>query len=55
VRLYLLTAATNGKIVYYPEIYEYEEPRWNDIDKGKPNYEKNLSQFHLVHYTSHMD
>jgi hypothetical protein len=37
-------------------IYESGEPRWNDIDKGKPkNSEKNLSQCHIVHHMFHMD
>jgi hypothetical protein len=34
-------------------IYEYVEPRWNDIDRGKPK--KSLLQSHFVHYKSHMD
>jgi hypothetical protein len=30
-------------------IYEYEEPRWNDIDRGKAkNSDRNLSQCHCV-------
>jgi hypothetical protein len=41
---------------FNPQIYEYEEPRWNDIDRGKSkNSEKNLSQCHSVRHKSHMD
>jgi hypothetical protein len=37
-------------------IYEYEEPRWNDTDRGKSkNAEKNLSQCHFVHHKSKTD
>jgi hypothetical protein len=44
-RLCVCTEASNGPIVHPPEyIYEYGEPRWNDIDSGKPkNSERNLS------------
>jgi hypothetical protein len=36
--------------------YEYEEPWRIDIGREKPkNLEKNLSQWHFVHYKSHMD
>jgi hypothetical protein len=29
-------------------------PRWNDIDRGKPkDSEKNLSQYHFVYHKSH--
>ena len=29
---------------------------WNDTDREKPKYsEKNLSQFHFLHYKSHID
>jgi hypothetical protein len=32
------------------------EHRWNEIDREKPKYsEKNLSQYHFVHYKFHMD
>jgi hypothetical protein len=32
------------------------DPRWNDIDRGKPKIsEKHLSQCHCVHHKSHMD
>jgi hypothetical protein len=37
-------------------MYEYGEPWWNDIDRGKPNNsEKNMSQFHFVYHKTHMD
>jgi hypothetical protein len=36
--------------------YEYEEPWWNDTDRGKPkNLEKDLSQCHFVQHKSRMD
>jgi hypothetical protein len=32
-------------------IYEYGEPWWNNIDRGRPkNSEKNLSECHFVHH-----
>jgi hypothetical protein len=36
VRLRLWTAATNRPVVHPQMIYVYGEPRWNDIDRGKP-------------------
>jgi hypothetical protein len=46
----------NRPVVYPPTIYEYEEPRWNDIVRGKlNNSNKNLFQPHFVHHKSHMD
>jgi hypothetical protein len=37
-------------------IHAYGQPRWNDIDRGKPkNSERNLSQCHFVHHKFHMD
>jgi len=35
VRPRLWTAATNEPIVHPQMTYEYGEPRWNDIDRGK--------------------
>jgi hypothetical protein len=35
-------------------IYEYGEPRWNDIDRENPkNWDRSLSQCHSVHHNSH--
>jgi hypothetical protein len=44
-------------LLFIPQIiYEYGEPRWNDIDRGKLyNLEKNLSQCRYVHHKSYMD
>jgi hypothetical protein len=43
-------------LLFIPQIYEYGEPRWNDINRVKPKtLDKNLSQCHFVHYKSHMD
>jgi hypothetical protein len=40
-------------LLLIPRIYEYGEPRWNDIVRGQPkNSERNLSQFHFVHHKS---
>jgi hypothetical protein len=41
---------------YFFVLFLVMEHRWNEIDRGKPKYsEKNLSQYHFVHYKSHMD
>jgi hypothetical protein len=51
-----VTASTNWPFVHSQMKYEYEEPRWNDIDRGKlKNSERNLSQCHFVHQISYMD
>jgi hypothetical protein len=44
-------------LLFVPQvIYEYGEPRWNDIDRFQPNNsEKNLYQYHFFHHKSHMD
>jgi hypothetical protein len=44
-------------LLFIPQIiYEYEQPRWNDTDRGKPkNSEETLPQYQFVHYKSHMD
>jgi len=32
------------------------EHRWNDTDKGTPNYtEKNVAESHFAHHKSHID
>jgi hypothetical protein len=37
-------------------IYEYGEPEWNDIDRGKPNNsKKSLSYCHFIPPRTHMD
>jgi hypothetical protein len=37
-------------------ICEYEQPRWNDTDKGeRKNTEKNLSQFKVINNKFDMD
>jgi hypothetical protein len=37
-------------------IYEYGEPQWNDIERGKmKNVEKNLSKCHFVNHIARMD
>jgi hypothetical protein len=51
----LWTAATNGHIIHPPDD-EFEEPQWNDIDRGKQkNSENNLSQCHFIHLKSWID
>jgi hypothetical protein len=37
-------------------MYEYGEPWWNDVDRGKlKNYETNFPQCLFVRHKSHMD
>jgi hypothetical protein len=37
-------------------IYEYGEPRLNDVDRGKPKKpEKKLSKCHFLRHKSHMN
>jgi hypothetical protein len=56
VRLYLRIEVTNGPFVRRQMIYEYGEPWWNDIDRGKlKNSEKSLCQCHFVHHKSNVD
>jgi hypothetical protein len=42
--------------LFIPQVMnEYGEPRWNDIDRGKPkNFEKNPVPVALVHHKYHM-
>jgi hypothetical protein len=44
-------------LLFIPQkMYESGEPRWNNINIGKPrNSEKTLPQRHFVHHKSHMD
>jgi hypothetical protein len=52
----LWIAAADGPFVHPQVIYEYGEPRCNNIDGEKPkNSEKNLSHFHFVHHKFHLD
>jgi hypothetical protein len=37
-------------------INECGEPRWNNVDRGKlKKSEKNLSQYHFIHYKFYID
>jgi hypothetical protein len=37
-------------------MYEYGEPRWNDIERRKlKKSERNLSQYHFVHHKFQVD
>jgi hypothetical protein len=44
-------------VLFNPQVmYEYGEPRWNNIDKEKPNnWEKSLSEYHFVFRKPHVD
>jgi hypothetical protein len=44
-------------LLFTPQmIYEYEEPRWNNIDmRNLKNSEKDLSQSYFIHHKSHTD
>jgi hypothetical protein len=45
-----------GLLLIRQMIYEYGDPRWNDVDRGKPkDAEKILSQCYFVHHKSHID
>jgi hypothetical protein len=52
VDFYELRPPTN--LLFIPKVmYEYEEPRWNDIVRVKPkSSENNLSQCHFVHHVT---
>jgi hypothetical protein len=42
---------TNTPVVFPLDDYEYGQPWWNDIDRGKLKYlERNLSHCHFVHH-----
>jgi hypothetical protein len=47
---YVSELRTQKGILFFPRVLnEYGEPRWNDIDRGKPkNSEKSLSQWHFT-------
>jgi hypothetical protein len=54
VRLCLWTAATNRPVFHPADDNEYGEPRWNDIDRGKPkNSDENQSESHFFHHIPH--
>jgi hypothetical protein len=56
VRLRLLMPPPTGLLFISQVIYEYEQPRWNDIDRKNPkNSEKGLSQYHFVHQKPYMN
>jgi hypothetical protein len=49
-------ATVNGSVTCRPQITdERMKHSWIRIDMGKPKYlEKNLTQWHFVHYKSHI-
>jgi hypothetical protein len=54
VGLYKLWPPT-GPLFNPQTIYEYGEPRWNDVDRGKKNSEKIQFQCHIVYQKTHTD
>jgi hypothetical protein len=55
VRLYPLTAASNGPVVHPQMIYEYGEPRWNDIDRETKELGQKPVSVSLCPPKSHVD
>jgi hypothetical protein len=62
VKVLLLDLRFSGLLLWWmvfaysphDNLYEYKEPWWNDVDRGKPkNSEQILSQYHSVHQIPH--